>query len=294
MMRTAARILGTRLWYRHALYVSGAVRRAEFTRKFERFASPETGYGLNPRLQCDWEAGKRSVSNVIVRRVEGLVGGTEDVLAIARLLKPKPMSAPAAGRTVENLYVAQPDGRRLWILPHIGAFETASGGATSYSWDDSASLASRGDFPGMLAILALLRESVARADFHRIARHAQDLYAILPSVARLGWVRPDVDLLLQCIEDMMVGIRWIPARITIDWDAFRAQMSNPRLWRDVPPWIVHSTDNFAQRSSHQLTLRPVPLLADVEPLRRYVRAPLRRDEQRPRRLGTFWSMLARD
>lgn len=278
-MRTAERILGTRLWYRHAFYVSGAVNRSAFIRKFECFASPKTGYGLDLRLLCDWEAGKRSVSEGIVHRVDSQVPGTKDVFAIATLLKPKRLSAPAAGRAVQNLYVTQPDGRRFWILPYAGAPKTAGDEATSYTWDDSASLASRGDFPGFLAILTLLRESVACSDFHRVARYARDLYVTLPSVSRLKWVRPDIDLMLQCIEGMMIGIRWFPAHVAIDWDAFRSEMSNPKSWPDAPPWIIHITGDYTQRSSHQLLPRPVPLLDDVEPLQPYVRPPMRCEEQ---------------
>jgi hypothetical protein len=127
----------------------------------------------------------------------------------------------------------------------------------------------RGDFPGFLAILALLRVSVIDFDYDHIRRYAQDLYAILPSVCRISWVRRDVDLLLQCIEDKMKGIRWVPAQITIDWDAFREEVVHPRPWTGTPPWILGYAGDVAAPSPTQ---RPVPLLEGVVPLR-YVRGP---------------------
>ncbi len=290
-MRTAERILGTRLWYRHALYVSGTATRDEFTRKFEFFASPETGYGLDPRLLRAWEVGRRYVSEGVVHRVDSQVPGTKSVFSVATLLKPRRLSAPAAVRAARDLYGAPSDGSRLWRLPHAVAFECADGEATAYAWTDSSSLASRGDFLGFLAILTLLRESIACADIHRVKQHAQDLYATLPAVSRLGWVRPDVDLLLQCIEDMMVGIRWVAACFPIDWDAFREQVSNPKPWQGVPPWVVGGTGDFAEGSAHRILQRPVPLLKDVEPLWRYVRRPAQLDIQRRGRQRSFRSVL---
>lgn len=273
-MQAAERILGSRLWYRHALLVSGAAGRDDFIDKLKCVASANTGYVLDPRGPDAWHAGRYSVSKGTVHLVESQVARTQYVFAIAALLTPKAMSAPAAGRAVRELYEVQSDGRRLWMLPPTKASSGSNGAMVPYSWEDSTSLALRGDFPGLLAILALLRESVARSEFQRIGQHARDLYVALPSVSNIGWVRPDVDLLLQCVDEMMVGVRWIFARLIIDWDAFRAQMSKPSTWQGQPPWIVGASSIPADRRSLQFPSRPVPLLENVEPLWRWVHQPV--------------------
>jgi hypothetical protein len=292
-MRTAERILATRLWCRYALRVSGAASRDEFINKFESFASPKTGYGLDPRLLSAWEDGRRCVSEGMVHRVNSQVAGTRSVFAIAALLDRKRVSAPAARRAVQDLYTTLPDGSRLWALPRAGLSEVTDDGVQESDWADAAALASRGDFPGFLAIMTLLRESAATTDCGRIEQRARALYTALPAVAKLGWVRPDVDLLLQCIEDMMVGIRWISAATLIDWDAFRAQISIPRPWQGDPPWIVRTSGGLTGGSSPRLLRRPVPLLDDVVPLWRYVRPPKANDIPRPERAraSRLWGLF---
>jgi hypothetical protein len=269
-MRTDWRILGTRCCVGYALHASQAANRKEFLRKFEDFASPETGgWGLDPRLLRAWEAGRRYISKGLVYRIETQVAGTKIVYVIAALLQRTYMSAAGVKLIVEPL-CTRTEGVRWWKLPCLDA-TFATGDATRlYEWRDSASLVMRGDFPGFLAILALLRISVINFDYYHVRRYAQDLYAILPSVCRIGWVRRDVDLLLQCIEDKMKGIRWFPAQITIDWDAFREEVIHPRPWTGTPPWILGFSSDVATPSQTQ---RPVPLLEDVVPLQRYVRGP---------------------
>lgn len=268
-MRTVERILGTRLWYRYALLKSGAGCQRGFIDRFERFASSRSGYGLDPRRVCDWAVGRQPVSKGMVQRVESEVPGTKDVFAIASLLMPKALSAPAVERVVRHLYVIEPDGGRYWMLPSIGASGASDDRTTPCVWEDAASLVLRGDFSGLLAILALLRMSVARSELEQIGHYAQHLYAVLPSVSRFSWVRPDVDLLLQCVEDMMVGIRWLFARVMVDWEAFRAQIREPKPWEGRPPWIFDESSLSAKALPRYLP-RPLPLLEGVVPLRPWV------------------------
>ena len=291
-MRTPERILGTRCCIRYALSASNATSLDRFILKFERFTSLEGECWLDRRLALAWRSGKRSISEALVERVDRQVPGTKIVYAIATLLRQKSLSAPGARRVVTPIW-AQTDGKRLWKLPCLDTFG-AAGGVTSYEWADSASLVTRGDFHGFLAILALLRESVAIRDFGSSRSYALDLYAILPSICRIAWVHRDIDLLLQCVEEMMVGIPWIFARVTIDWDAFLEQVLNPKPWRDVPPWIVHGADDSAEASSNRRPLRPVPLLKDMEPLWRYVRPPRQREKQCSGPSRKFRLMLAGD
>lgn len=267
-MRTAWRILGTRLCIWYALWASQAATFTEFIGKFEGTESPRGGWGLDRRLLDEWKAGGRYISDDWVRLVDGEVAGAGVVHTIASLLQRNHLSAPDVQRTVKPI-CERTVGSRLWKLPCLNAPGAMGDEMTSYAWTDSASLVLRGDFLGFLAILALLRESIAIRNFGCSSGYARDLYAILPSVCRIGWVRQDVDLLLQCIEDMMVGIRWYGALTVIDWDAFRGEISNPRPWVGDPPWIVgHVADCARERP---LTKRPVPLLEDVVPLEPYVR-----------------------
>jgi hypothetical protein len=268
-MRTAWRILGTRLCIRYALWASQTAGFEEFICRFDCFASPKTGCGLDPRLLHAWDAGKRYISGGLVHRIDSQVAGTKIVYTIATLLQQQGLSAPAVRRVVKPIY-AQIEGTRLWKLPCLDVPGAADVVTASYGWADLPSLVSRGDFLGFLAILALLRESVAIRDLDCVRRYARGIYAILPSVCRICWVRRDVDLLLQCIEDMMIGIRWFLASTTIDWGVFREQISNPRPWAGVAPWIVGHASDLDIGSSLP---RPVPLLQDAVPLQPYVRLP---------------------
>lgn len=184
--------------------------------------------------------------------------------ATTTLLKEQRLSAPKARESVRALWEQTQHGRQ-WRLASTNANDNSSGAWLKYAWDDSAALASRGDIHGFLAILTLVRESVA-TDGRKCAAYIQDLYVILPAVCRVCWVRQDADLLLQCIEDMRGAFRWYHqlSLFSIDWDAFLEEILAPRPWSDVPPWIV----GFAtERVAVNLQLRrPVPLVEGVAPL----------------------------
>lgn len=269
-MRTALRILATRLWWRHAFQLSGAATHAEFVRRFDCYASPKTGYGMDPRLLRAWETGKRYVSRGIVHRIESRVPGTRYVFALAALLDSRRISAPAAGRVVQDYFFTRPDGSRVWRLPCDKPSEVVNEGSVSIAWDDSVTLAIRGDFLGLLAILVLLRQSMAHTQLERVRKHAKYLYAALPSVSKVEWVLPDIDLLLQCIEQMMHGIYWLPAHLGINWKIFRAQVLEPKPWEGRPPWILDAGDDLFGGDSRRCPARPVPLLKNVEPLWPYI------------------------
>jgi len=269
-MRTALRILATRLWWRHAFQLSGAATHAEFVRRFDCYASPKTGCGMDPRLLRAWETGKRYVSRGIVHRVESRVPRTSYVFALAALLESRRLSAPAACRAMEAYFCTRPDGSRVWQLPYDKLGNVANEGPVSIAWDDSGTLATRSDFLGLLAILVLLRQSMAHTQLSQVRNHAKYLYAALPSVARIEWVLPDIDLLLQCIEQMMHGIYWLPAHFEIDWKIFRAQVLDPKPWKESPPWILDADDDLLGGDWHRCPTRPVPLLETVEPLWPYI------------------------
>lgn len=292
-MRTALRILATRLWWRHAFQMSGATTHAEFVRKFDCYASPKTGYGMDPRLLRAWEAGKRYVSRGIVHRVESRVPRTRYVFALVALLDSRRISAPAAGRLMENYFFTGPDGSRIWRLPSGKQDAVANKGPDSIAWDDSATLATRGDFLGLLAILVLLRQSMAHAELKCVRKHAKCLYAALPTVSRIEWVLPDIDLLLQCIEQMH-GIYWLPAHFEIDWKIFRAQILNPKPWVGRPPWILDADAGLFGGDWHRCPARPVPLLETVEPLWPYILdAKTLAIEQTPRTRCFNWAWVRR-
>ncbi|MEY2170628.1 MULTISPECIES: hypothetical protein [unclassified Rhodanobacter] len=167
------------------------------------------------------------------------------------------------------------------------------GSAHTYSpWTVPAETAPRGDFVKFVVILVLVREAFACADFDLLDLHVRDLYTLLPCIAQLDWVRPDVDLLLQCIEDMMARSRWGPSRVEIDWKVFRSQVENPQPWDGHPPWIVSTRGERAESRSNQLLRRPVPLFEGIEPLAEYVRP---QEDEVPqiqtRRGDSFWDRL---
>lgn len=288
-MLTAARILGTRLWYRHLLSRLAITKSSKLLDALDASSSKwNSAYGIDERGPPSWECGEKSVSMGIARRVESQIVNTEYVLIVSVLLSPCALTAPAARRAVQRFYFQQLDDTRLWELPPPGLPPASCGEVVRYAWEDSASLALRGDFPGLLAILALLREAVAGRDFARSRQFAQDLYTALPSVCGQAWVKPDVDLILQCIEEMMSGrgIRWLPCHIRIDWDVFRAQMQKPATWCGTPPWILtgHAVEGG------RATIRPVPLFEDIEPLHPWVRRPATRQgtaKRSPKGFGFF-------
>ena len=190
--------------------------------------------------------------------------------ATTTLLKEQRLSAPKARESVRALWEQTAHGRQ-WKIASTIASDNSSGAWLKYAWDDSAALASRGDIHGFLAILTLVRESVA-IDQGKCWAYMQDLYVILPAVCRASWVRQDADLLLQCIEDMRDAFRWYRrlSPFSIDWDAFLEEILAPRPWSDVPPWIVGFS---TERSAVNLQLRrPVPLLEGLAPLS-WVRVP---------------------
>ena len=142
-----------------------------------------------------------------------------------------------------------------------------------YAWLDSESLVARGDFLGFLSVLALLRESVAVSDFSGTARHVKEVYTMLPSVAALDWVLPDIDLLLQCMEDMRRGFRWFPSAVVVDWNLFRERLLNVSCGDDGATWVASAFAESSGVGPNGATQRPVPLLDQVVPLWAYVRRP---------------------
>jgi len=234
-----------------------------------------------------WKSGRRSVSIGVAHRIESQIANTEYVLAVSKLLSPGHLTAPDARKAVRSFYVEQPDGTRCWALPPPGGPLAPHGEVARYAWDDSTALALRGDFPGLLAIMVLLREAVAGREFLRSRQFAEDLFTALPYVCREQWVRPDVDLLLQCIEEMMYGhgIRWLLAQIRVDWGAFRAQILTPTPWCGAPAWV--RTGCAAEYM--QIPTRPVPILEGIEPLQPWVHRSAvggqRKAARSPRGLG---------
>jgi hypothetical protein len=209
------------------------------------------------------------MSEGLAHRIDSEIRGVRIVFSMTRLLQRQPLSAPAARRAAKDF----DDAEQVAQLHRFSGSLRDAGNESTFNWQaDSALLVLRGDLLGFLAILTRLRESAAISDFDHVGQYAQDLYTILPSVCRICWLRPDMDLLLQCIEDMMVGLRWVPARaIKIDWHTFREQIREPRPYRGRPPWIEQGAYEFGRVQREQS--RPVPLLEDVEPLWSYIRRP---------------------
>jgi hypothetical protein len=188
-------------------------------------------------------------------------------------------------------YIVNVDGTLSWRFPNDGRLDGIDRLPALRGWDDSERLVERGDFFGMLAILALLREAAAQSRYDDIRRHTKNLYRSLPAVMRLSWVRPDVDLLLQCIEQVKT-IRFYPFRIALNWEAFRAQIlapmyePNPRFWeRDpVTQEFVNKPADLMESDPENWHERPVPLLPGVEPLEPYIIRPKAKTETpQPRR-----------
>lgn len=270
-MRTAARILGTRCCLRYAMHGLKETSTSTFAARFEGFKARDDMPGLNRDAVRAWEAGKTAMSPGLAKRIDRRARGTELIFtATTVLLKEQRLSAPKARESVRSLWEQTTLGRQ-WELPSTDACDSSSGGWLKYAWDDSAALASRGDIYGLLAILTLVRES-AVTDDRKCWRYMRDLYVILPAVCRVSWVRQDSDLLMQCIEDMRNAFPWycrLPL-FGVDWNAFREEISAPRPWSDVPPWIVDFTP---ERAAVNLQLRrPVPLVEGVAPSPR-VRVP---------------------
>lgn len=190
-VRTPARILATRLWWRHALHVTKDPSHEAFLQRFSSYTLLASGYGLEPRSLMAWERGRCCVSEGTVRRVENRVPGTKHVFLLGCLLEPKRhLSAPEARRLISDYTCVNSSGAILWRFPDDVKRNVC--GDLPLAWNDSELLAQRGDVFGLLAILALLREAMAAWSSHDDAqRHVKNLYRALPSVLRLPWVMPD-------------------------------------------------------------------------------------------------------
>ncbi len=270
-MRTAVRILGTRLWWRHTCYISGDTSHEAFIRRFNDYASPRSGCGLDRRSLRAWDKGLQSVSQGIVHRVESRVPGTKFVYAIVALLTPKRLSASRARGALADNVTITPDGTFAWRFPPVHAAGNVDAPPKTYLWSASEQLASRRDFLGILAILVLLREAMARSDFGSFKIHAEQLYLALPDVIRLLWVKPDTDLLLQCIEHAIGRFRFAMFCPLVDWSLFREKIltsSNERREN----FSSSDADTYASEAGASMMIRerPVPLLPDVDPLEPYV------------------------
>lgn len=267
-MRTAARVLATRLWIRHALLCSCAGTHEQFISLFDRYASPRTGYGLDPRLLRDWKAGRRYVSAGMVHRVESCVPGTKYVYATSKLLGLKKLSAPGARRAIPEFVTTSATGQRVWCFGVLGNRSARGDEPESYAWKDSSALAERTDFAGFVAILTLLRETMAVVlGDDKPEDHATALYTILPAVLRLPWVQPDADLLLQCIEDVCHRFPFVSVSLDIDWEGFRRNVDHPEPWHGRSPWILVAQDRILGSNGERARqARPVPLIEGTRPL----------------------------
>ena len=271
-MRTAVRILATRLWYRHVLlHVTPEPSVKALISLFADFSTVHSGAGLDRRLVLRWATGETYVGGGHIRRVESRLPGTEIVYSIATLLRPGALSRGRAIAAVAALTEPVASGCRGWALPALGAIASEAGDLSRFAWGDSAGLASRRDFLAFLAVLALLRQAASARSFDDVRRHATNLIEMLPEVASLGWVRPDVDLLLQCLGDLMSGPRWVSVPRSIDWGAFRRRIDpyrfgNPQSLPLInPKFLLEESGAFGSG-------RPLPLLPDVTPLWTYVRS----------------------
>lgn len=194
-MRQPADMLATKLWRRNAIAVSGATSDRKFAAKMDAYASTDGGYGLDLRLIAAWKAGRYAVSEGTVRRVENCVPGTMYVYLVGQLIKPQHLSAPAVLRHVSDL-IEKSEDKTSWCWRLPGA---VAGQVVTYRHNDAQSLMERGDFYSVVTLLALLRMSIARSGLGSRLELLAHLYCSLVAAARLPWVLPDLELLLDCI-----------------------------------------------------------------------------------------------
>lgn len=271
-VRTAVRILATRCCLRYAKSALEEPLTCTFASGFGEFKARDNTVGLNRDAVRAWESGKAAMSPGLAKRIDRRAPGAELIFsALTTLLKEQRLSAPKARESVRGLWEQAGVGRH-WRLPALDAQGISSAVSLKYRWDDSASLAFRRDIYGLLAILALVREA-AVINSGRCQDCMRDLYVILPAACRISWIRQDIDLLLQCVEDMEAAFPWYRRvrNFGVDWNPFREEVLAPSPRSGIPPWIIDRAGGTI--SANPPPRRQVPLLEGIPPLLRYVRLP---------------------
>lgn len=202
-MRSARHTLATKLWLRHALFLTGDVTSASFISRFHDFQLEESGCGIDPRSMRAWQRGRYGVSPGLLQRVESKVPGTKYVYSLASLLDPRVLSASAARNLVLDLFTqGGPEWEPKW------RFGPANQGQAEYAWDASELLSRRADFQGFIAVLVLVRESMAACSPESYNRHLLSLTAALQHVTKLSWVKADSSSLRQSVTHLLTRNVW--------------------------------------------------------------------------------------
>lgn len=296
-MRTQVEILTARLCWRFARSRHSGDTLEEFLNRFARYQSSTSGYTIAPGLINGWESGTRGISKGWARRLNSVCFGTEHVYLLREFLRlHRQRSKNALALMKEHELLAESDhGVLRWQFPKDGQKAENASPAASYR-DGTDEPRKHGGFYSMLAILALIRDlRRQKRAFFVAQRYIEDLYRLLPEVVRLAWVKPDADLLLQCIEDMLRSRKLVVGYLPVNWSVFQTLASMP-IGGCTSCFCLEGLTTAGQlpdvigHHGARAEARPVPIFTDGPALHKWVR-PYRVLETPPKRLRLSWPGL---
>jgi hypothetical protein len=182
----------------------------------------------------------RTKSNLVARWINGSVAPTEHSvhrinkalpgclqlydLPIFKLLEDRPMSASEVLNLIEPYnnpdHLKEAFGNGICSKDAQFSKMERSRSISFWMWD-SQSLVERGDLWGFQMIVGMVRLAEARGEQTGHLQCAKDMFRALPSALKEPWLRPHLDLLFRCLEDIRRRVVYTGLIFDVDLDVIR-------------------------------------------------------------------------
>lgn len=216
--KTGPRLLRTHALLDYALHLSQCDNLNAFAAEYLNNSSPSDVYRWVRK-----HAINRSSVLAISDRLPGLLELYD--LPLFTLFEDRPLGR----RAIESLLAPYQTGDELspWKFPNDEELRDEGCHVSTCSWIDSASLVSRGDIYGFMAIVGLVRWAEAVKDGQSHIFHVGNMYRAFPAVARLPWFRKHYELLQNCVTAIHRRVYTSVLLNRVDWDVIRRQIEAP-------------------------------------------------------------------
>lgn len=202
------------------------------------FAHKILPHHVNPeRLVRKWLSGETIAGSHSVESVERRLPGSRKTydFELFALLDNRPLPLQRIERLL-NPYVVTPalrNGFTTWRFPNDRKLKE-EGRYKRISWRaDIASLLTRTDLYGFMAIVGLVREAEAKEDWETHRQRCAEMVRALPIVARLSPLRDHFQLLSDCVLIIMHRHPFMGMFMDINWDVVKRCSVSPDYTKAV-------------------------------------------------------------
>lgn len=219
--RTRVKVLQGKVWLSYVLWKTNFFP-AEFARCY--LSSPD---GTTSGLIYKWINGEATPSGRSVDGVARHLLGSDWIyrLPLWQLLEDRPITNGYVRRLLEPYRRNPEESFEAWSFPENDSCEDPSRRFPPVLYHfDSDMLFARGDLYGFMGILGLVREAEALRDEHGYRYYLAQLFRAFPAVARLTWIRPHLEIFIECLERLQSRTPSTFVRVSVRWDVIRRQI----------------------------------------------------------------------